>query len=188
MGEYSVVVRDAVILLEFAGSAIGADWKSAMLKVKVIAATFFDDLRAHESGAYQKLQGVWTKCAELSNLFIARLEEGTRAAIALLMNGGVALEDVVENGTLSGFLGDLVTHTNLAAEGTALLRQADKALHARGEEHGGLRGWSKATLAHLSNILPVWSRCGDTLFKDYCRWAFTPRPPSLTYVHECMRT
>ena len=31
---YLVAIHDTVVVLEFAGSAIEADWKSAMLKVK----------------------------------------------------------------------------------------------------------------------------------------------------------
>ena len=48
--QYPIVLRDAVILLEFASSSIGADWKSAMLKVKIMTAIPLDELRAHKAG------------------------------------------------------------------------------------------------------------------------------------------
>ena len=80
----TIVLRYAVILLEFA-SSIGVDWKSAMLRVKIMTAILLDELRAHAAGAYHKEQGVWTRCSELSNDLIERLEESTRASMALVM-------------------------------------------------------------------------------------------------------
>ncbi len=82
----------------------------------------------------------------------------------------------------------MIADTNLASEGVNLLRQADKSLCARREDATTIQGWTKSTLGHLSALLPLWSRAGDAILKDYCRWAFKPRPPtnSLLAFTDCV--
>ncbi len=96
--------------------------------------------------------------------------------MVLLMKEYEGFDDAVDNGTFSAHLQGTILHLNMAFEGSMLLRQADQALQPRVNELGLLLRWAKNTLYHLSHLLPFWSPHGDGLFKNYCRWAFTPRP------------
>ena len=56
--QYSDQVNDAVIILEYANHAISSDWKSLLFKTKLVTAILLSEVRAHESGGYERDQGV----------------------------------------------------------------------------------------------------------------------------------
>ena len=87
-GSYPTLLKDSVILLELATSALDCGWDGALFKVNIITAIFIDDLRAHDDGAYETKQGVWLKCTAFRTAMLTRLENSANGGMALLIKDG----------------------------------------------------------------------------------------------------
>jgi hypothetical protein len=111
--------------------------------------------------------GVWTKVKEFTTEKLHRVENAAKSAIAILTKLAEDVEEAVVAGHLSTKLAP-VCDAGVSREIPKLLRNMRTA-----KVEGS---WAKETLKQLQRIVPWWSKHHAELYKDYCRWCFTPRP------------
>eukprot|EP00973_Karenia_brevis_P071787 9975678-Karenia_brevis.AAC.1 len=58
------------------------------------------------------------------------------------------------------------------------LREAVEIVH-----NGEVSGWGYDTMVALHKQIPDWSSKDQIIYKDFCRWAFTPTPKMLSLIH-----
>ena len=102
--------------------------------------------------------------------------------IALGANGGAAVASTEEADVEMGGDGeDSEAPTEpFDGLGDGFLAERDQWLDAADEilASPARKGWSKRVLKAISDILPQCSKNNVQMYKDFCKWAFTPMPKS----------
>ena len=167
---YGRQVQGAVILLHFANEASRTDWESNLFKTKIAIGLLKDDLRAHESGGYSLVCGVWQPTGEkFTSSIIGRLEDVTKMAMAIVAIRFDVLDGAGE-AERRDLLRQIAEQPHVQAQQKRWIREAEKKIK---DSEG--KGWAADTLFQLSRVCPSWSK-GEGVFANYCKWGFTPRP------------
>ena len=125
--QYSDQVKDAVIILEYANHAISSDWKSLLFKTKLVTAILLSEVRAHESGGYERVQGVWVQMGDgWGSRQLERLETATKVAMGMLVDKCDELNAVAAGEGRSAIIAATATAFGSAEQMEALIMRADK--------------------------------------------------------------
>lgn len=133
-----------------------------------------DQLQAHEGGGFQLTPMLsWDACENgLGVKMIERLELATKTAMCFLARDFPSIKTHADSGTLSEKLKTIANSNDFKTNLKSLVQKADGLLHTDLSYH-----WASSTLKALASLLPKWSKNASTIYSDYCKWTFTPRPP-----------
>lgn len=169
---YPPMTQGAVILLSFANESSGMEWKSNLFKTKLLIALLKDDLRARESGGYERVGKVWQPSGEgFSAAVVEHLENRTKTAMGMIAFRIDDLDKETEDGRHTLFR-EIAESEQVKSEAKRWLIVAQKKLKTGDEE-----GWCTAILSQLATLYPSWSK-GESTYSNFCKWGFTPRPPN----------
>jgi hypothetical protein len=137
----------------------------------MLTAVLIDHLRAHESGAFELVRGVWTPCGNgFTVSLVERMETAVKTALIILFRA-TGIDEGINNGDISQKVAATRNGIDFQTDFNSLLRDAARFVREADESD-----WRTSTMKSLLTFVPVWSRCDQIIYKEYCRWAFTPRP------------